>query len=211
MDQEFDVGRNVYLDRDEHGTVRQLRHVDVPFQSHARTPQLVAAEYLHSFADLLELPPAGLGRLSDSPARRPEAAEVELRYLGEKEQFDTATVAFHQTALGLPVWEAGVAVQMTTSPFRVLSSQSTQHPGVRVDPPGEDELKRVESLSSAQLARSLGLHLRDGDDQPSRKQLDIEARQLVIYRYEADEVQRDGPPSMIERATRNGKAANGRA
>ena len=130
MDQEFNVGRNVYLDRDQQGTVRQLRHIDQPFASPARTPQLVAADYLHSYADLLQVPATGLAHITESPAQRPEPADVELRYLGEKQQFDTATVAYHQTALGRPVWEAGVAVQMTVSPFRVLSSQSTQHPDV---------------------------------------------------------------------------------
>ena len=211
MDQEFNAGRNVYLDRDQEGAVRQLRHVDVPFQSQARTPQLVAAEYLQSFADLLELPATSLARISEAPAQRPQSAGVELRYLGEKEQFDTATVAFHQTALGLPVWEAGVAVQMKTAPFRVLSSQSTQHPAIHVEPPEDDVLKRAESVTSSQLSRLLGLPARESAEQPSRKQVEIEARQLVVYRYEADKVQRDGPPAMIERNIPHARTTNGRA
>ncbi|MDQ1486734.1 MAG: zinc metalloprotease ZmpB, partial [Actinomycetota bacterium] len=153
MDQEFDVGRNVYLDRDPQGTVRQLRHVDEPFVSQARTPQLAAADYLHSYGDLLQLAPPELGSLGLSPATEPEDAGVEFRYLLQKEQFDTATVAYNQTALGLPVFEAGVAVQMKTSPFRVLSSQSTQHPDVRVDRPNPDVVKRAEALDAGQLTR----------------------------------------------------------
>ncbi|MDQ1586454.1 MAG: zinc metalloprotease ZmpB [Actinomycetota bacterium] len=211
MDQEFNVGRNTYLDRDQRGTVRQLRHIDVPFQSQARTPQLVAAEYLHSFADLLELPATSLSRISESPATHPEAADVELRFLGEKQQFDTATVAFHQTALGLPVWEAGVAVQMKTAPFRVLSSQSTQHPDVHVERPNDDSLKRAESITATHFARSLGLHFRGGDNQVDSKQLEIEGRQLVVYRYEAAKVQRDGPPSVIARDIPQARGGNGRA
>jgi len=212
MDQEFNPTRNVYLDRDLSGRVRQLRHVDAPFLSQARTPQLVAGDYLRSFADLLEVPAAGLSRMSEFPAQRPEAAAaVELRYLGEKSQFDTATVAFHQTALGLPVWEAGVAVQMTTEPFRVLSSQSTQHAEVEVQPPAEDELKRAESLTSAQLVRALGLHIREKGEQPNSKLVQIEGRQFVIYRYEADKVQRDGPPSVVARDIPQARIGNGRA
>ena len=71
MEQELNTGRNVYLDRDLKGTVRQLRHVDVPFHSTARTPQLVAAEYLHGFGDLLELTPSELANLGLYPPRRP--------------------------------------------------------------------------------------------------------------------------------------------
>jgi zinc metalloprotease ZmpB len=208
MDQEFNVGRNVYLDRDQGGTVRQLRHVDQPFPSQARTPQLVAADYLNSYADLLEVPATGLAHITESPAQRPEPADVELRYLGEKQQFDTATVAYHQTALGLPVWEAGVAVQMTVSPFRVLSSQSTQHPDVHVEAPDDDALKRAESLSTTQLARALGLQ-REGTE-AARKDLEIERRQFVVYQYEADKVQRDGPPSVVARDIPSARAANGR-
>src|SRR6266566_5290434 len=198
MEQEFDATRNVYLDRDQQGTVRQLRHVDAPFVSQGRTPQLAAAEYLHNFGDLLQLTAAELGHLGLPPATQPQDAGVEFRYLGEKQQFDMATVAYNQTALGLPVFEAGVAVQMKTAPFRVLSSQSTQHPDIHVDRPTADAVKRAESLQAAQLARALGLNSRDtGPERPDRKSLVIERRQLIVYRYEADKVQRDGPPAII--------------
>src|SRR5258708_4449049 len=100
MEQEFNASRNVYVDRDHLGTVRQLRHLDAPFQSLARTPQLVAAEYLNTFGDLLEVPASELSHLGLAPAALPEDSGVELRYLGEKQQFDSATVAYHQTALG---------------------------------------------------------------------------------------------------------------
>src|SRR5689334_19412258 len=114
MDQEFDSARNVYLDRDKAGLVRQLRHLHAPFVSQARTPQLVAADYLHTFGDLLQVPASELGNLGLSPSRHPENVGVELRYLSQSVQFDTATVAYNQTALGLPVFQAGVAVQMKT-------------------------------------------------------------------------------------------------
>lgn len=211
MEQQFDVARNVYLDRDQHGAVRQLRHVDAPFPSQARTPQLVAAEYLGVFGDLLEVPATELAHLSDSPAARPERTDVELRYLGEKQQFDTATVAYHQTALGLPVWEAGVAVQIRTEPFRVVSAQSTQHTDVHVEPPDDDAVKRAESITPTQLARALGLAQKEGAEKPSARHPEIEDREFVVYRYEADKVQRDGPPAVVERDIPKARAANGRA
>lgn len=211
MHQDFDSGRSVYLDRDDDGSVRALRHLDEPVPSQARTPQLVAMEYLHSYADLLAVPAEGMAHLSESCANHPEPAGVELRYHCEKAQFDTATVAYHQTVLGLPVWEAGVAVQMSTSPYRVLCAQSTQHTDVRVKTPREAALRRAESLTTAQLAKALGLPARDGGVQPSSKALEIEGRELVVYRYESDKVQRDGPPSVIVRDVDGPRGGNGRA
>jgi len=194
MQQEFVASRNVYLDRDQQGTVRQLRHIDAPFVSRAATPQLVAADYLHQFGDLLQLPTTELDHLSLSPSAEPEDVGVELRYLGEKHQFDTATVAYHQTALGLPVFEAGLAVQMATAPFRVMSSQSTQHPDIHVERPDADALKQAESISPGQLAHALGVHPRAAAaESTDRTSPVIERRQLIVYRYDAGRVQRDGP------------------
>jgi hypothetical protein len=207
MDQEFIADRDVYLDRDQLGTVRQLRHLDAPFASATNTPQLAAAEYLHSYGDLLELTTSELEALSLHPAAEPEDVGVELRYLGEKQQFDTATVAYNQTVLGLPVFEAGVAVQMKTAPFRVLSSQSTQHPEIHVDHPTAAALKRAQALNAAQLARALGLQTRNG--KVEGKAPEIERRQLVIYKYEAHRVQRDAPPVVIGLQNGNGHAKNG--
>src|SRR5258705_13324516 len=135
MEQEFIADLDVYRDRDQLGTVRQLRHVDAPFASPTSTPQLAAADYLHSFGDLLELTAAELENLSLQPASQPEDAGVELRYLGEKQQFDTATVAYNQTALGLPVFEAGGAVHRKNAPVRAPRSPATHHPHLHLPPP----------------------------------------------------------------------------
>jgi zinc metalloprotease ZmpB len=211
MDQELIVDRNVYLDRDHRGVVRQLRHLDAPFASQAPTPQLVAAEYLHRFGDLLELPADELTNLGLAPLAEPEEIGTEFRYLAEKQQFDTATVAYNQTALGLPVFEAGVAVQMRTTPFRVISSQSTQHPDVQVERPSADKLKRALALTPTQLARSLGFSLRDGGaEERQRRALTIERRELIVYQYDKDKVQRDGLGTVTGEPRTNGSSGNGR-
>src|SRR5512135_3495279 len=124
MNQEFNSARNLYLDRDGKGIVRQLLHTHAPVLTEARTPQLAAAEYLHQFGELLGLTSEQLENLGSSPSTTIEDAPVEYRFLQEKHQFDTATVAYYQTDLGLPVWQAGLAVQMKLNPFRILSSQS---------------------------------------------------------------------------------------
>ncbi len=186
MYQEFNATRNVYLDRDDQGIVRQLLHTHAPVASQARTPQLVAAEYLNQFGELLGLTVAQLQNLSQSPSISVENAPVEYRFLTEKRQFDTATVAYYQTDLGLPVWQAGVAVQMALNPFRVLSTQSTLHPDLKVQRPSSATVKRSEGVTEAQLARLLGLVGRyKAASNWDRAALKIEGRQLVIYRYES--------------------------
>jgi hypothetical protein len=215
MNQDFDVARNVYIDTDAVGTVTALRHLGAPVVTVAPTPQLAATAYLNSYADLLSLSPTALGRLGSAPSEVPEQAGVELRYLGQKAQFDMETVAYSQTVLGLPVFEAGVAVQLQTDPFRVVSAQSTQHPGVEVVEPDPKAIKRALAVTVAQLAQALGFGAGDGaEGLPSRKSLTIQARSLVVYRYEPDKRQRDAheePPPVVIRVTdgTNGVPQNG--
>jgi zinc metalloprotease ZmpB len=185
MYQEFIPSRNVYVDRDDNGVVRQLVHAHAPVGSDARTPQLVAAEYLEHFGDLLGFEPRQLTSLGLPPADTIEDAPVEYRFLDEKHQFDTTTVAYYQTDLGLPVWQAGVAVQMKENPFRVISSQSTVHPDLGVKRPPTGAAKRAESLTEEELAPLLGLDKRTkGVNSWDRGSLKIERRALVIFRYE---------------------------
>jgi zinc metalloprotease ZmpB len=186
MNQEFDLVRNVYLDLDSKGIVRQLLHTHAPVAIQAATPQIAAATYLKQFGDLLGLTSEQLKNLSLSPSTNIENAPIEYRFLKEKHQFDSATVAYYQTDLGIPVWEAGVAVQIKLNPFRILSSQSTRHPDLKVKAPSRNKVKQAESMTEAELARLLGLQSKSrGGFVADRKSLKIESRGLFIYRYES--------------------------
>ena len=188
MNQEFNSAQDVYLDRDEKGVVRQLLHTHSPVLSQARTPQLAAAQYLHQFGELLGLTPEQLRSLSLSPSSAIEDSPVEYRFFEEKRQFDTVTVAYYQTDLGLPVWRAGVAVQIKLNPFRVLSAQSTLHPDLKVKPPSSRVVRRAESIDEEELATLLGLKRQPKTGSTwDRRTLSIEGRRLVIYRYESEE------------------------
>lgn len=79
-------------------------------------------------------------------------APIEYRFLSEKHQFDSATVAYYQTDLGIPVWEAGVAIQMKLGPFHILSAQSTRHADLKVEAPSRSKAKKAKSLTEAELA-----------------------------------------------------------
>src|SRR6266566_6006175 len=106
MSQEFVAARNVYLDLDSRGVVRGLLHFNQPFESAAPTPQLVAAEYLESFSDLLGLEAEELTQLGLSPGSQITHDGIQYRFLLEKQQEGIATIAYQQTALSLPIWEA---------------------------------------------------------------------------------------------------------
>ena len=201
MSQEFDQERNTYIDRDPQGIARQLIHTHAPVLIDAPTPQAAAADYLGQFREPLGLTPEHLQNLSSTPADAIQRAPVELRFSEEKGQFDTATVAYHQTDLGLPVWQAGVAVQMKVDPFRVTVSQSTVHPDLEVKRPPAKAVTAAKSIDEKQLARLLGL-----TDQPKTESgwdpetLKIERRGLVIYRHESARRASAPPPAAEHRA-----------
>ena len=72
-----------------------------------------------------------LKNLGLPPESDPIDAGTEYRFLAEKPQFDTTTVAYCQTYLGLPVWQLGLAVHMKQAPFRIVSAQATLDPRSR--------------------------------------------------------------------------------
>ena len=183
MSQEFIASDNAHVSRDERGVVCDVLHLDGPYVAAAPTAQLAAREYLEKHHQLFGIPLTALQSLGQMPEARPGLAGVEYRFLSEKTQFDTTIVTFSQTCLGLPIWEAGVSIQMRRDPFRVLSVQSTAHGDVRVAPPSPDAVRRLETLDRGRLSHSLGLSPKtEPFDHASMK---IERRQLYVYRYEA--------------------------
>jgi len=99
---------------------RQLQARDAPFASPTSTPQLAAGGLFPRFGDLLELTASELENLSLQPRLSPKTPASSFGILGEKQQFEHCNRRYNQTALGCGV-QAGVAVQMKTAPFRVLS------------------------------------------------------------------------------------------
>jgi len=212
MNQEFNAARNVYLDRDPNGVVRQLLHTHAPVGISAGTPQLAATSYLRDFGDLFGLKPEQLKNLSLAPSDNLEDAAVEYRFFEEKHQFDTSTVAYYQTDLGIPVWQSGIAVQMKVNPFRVLSSQSTLQPDLEVKPPDKRRTKQAKEMKEEELDALLGLSKQGKRPAVAdRASLRIERRGLVIYRYEADRrvppQPKEQPPIGVKSEARSLRAA----
>jgi hypothetical protein len=180
---EFDDFSKAHVDRDDSGRVRGVLHVEQFYQSAARSPQLAAMDYLEKFADLLGIQDTELRSLGASPESTPGTEGVEFRLWAEKTQFDTTTVTYSQTCLAIPVWEAGLAIQMKANPFRIISAQSTAHANVSVDKPTDPALRRLTNLNEEKLAESLGLSAKD--KKFNRASLKIERQRLFVYRFEA--------------------------
>lgn len=185
MHQEFNATRNVYVNKDSQGKTRELLHFDKPVVSEAHTPQLIAFDYLKTYGDLLGISLEQLNNLSASPSQTITDDPIEYRLLDEKQVSNNAvTVAFHQTDLGLPVWQAGVAINMKTKPMSVLSATSTLHHDLKVDKPSAAAIKRLQSLDKETLSRVLGL-AKLKDNKRATAELKIESNRLLIYRYES--------------------------
>ncbi|HMD47456.1 MAG TPA: hypothetical protein VKG79_00095 [Bryobacteraceae bacterium] len=190
MPQEFNDFAKAHVQRNNQGKVTGVLHVEQLYLSQAPTAQLAAHEYLTKFAEVLEVPGSELHALGASPESAPTSDGPEYRLWSEKTQFDTTTVTFAQTCLGLPVWEAGVAVQIKLNPFRVIAALSTAHSNLRVEKPSARSVEALENLHEERLAHSLGLRADDHDF--ARGSLKIERKKLFVYRYESSQRIREG-------------------
>ena len=142
--------------RDAHGIARDLIR-DEHFLSNAGTVQLAAQEYLGASGHLLGLKAKELKNLCLPPESDPIDAGIEYRFLAEKPRFDTTTVAYYQTYLGLPVWQSGLAVHMKQAPFRIISAQATLDPEIQAAKPSDRAVARLNKLNAKSLAKVLGL------------------------------------------------------
>lgn len=201
MAQEFDAASKTQLTRDAQGTVRDILHADEPFVSTAGTALLAAGEYLDKFGGLLGISPPELEHLSLGAGTRPVNAGIEYRFNREKPQFDTTTVVFDQTCLGLPIWQAAIAVHMQQKPFMVLSAQSSRHATVEAAMPSDKALQRSAKFDTRALLKLLGLGPDKDDTDCDHRSLAILGQRLLVYRYDPAErfAPHDHPPEASVR------------
>ena len=133
---------------DSAGRVRKLSHPRKPYSSSVETlaaevsakqPRELAEEYVREVLPQYQLGADMATNLSAAVSGEMDDQEgPQLRLSGEKVLRDQATVSYSQTYMGLPIWEAGLAVQMRGRPFQVMGSQSSVHYEVSVEPPEQD-------------------------------------------------------------------------
>ena len=159
----------------------------------ARLPQLAAAEFLTEHARRRRRTPQWLSGAAlttgseDVDLEDGGSADIELRFDGEKRQFDTTTVAYQQTWRGLPVWRCGVTVTMRTDPVRVANVHSTAHREIEVELPTRTDLKRgitgTRGLMRPAFDTTFTLRSARSSDNP--KQVEVVSNRLVVHWYDA--------------------------
>ena len=180
MFEEFETRTETRIVRDAGGVARVLSHQDRFVVTRAATPRLAAKDYLKRYGRLFDLQPRHLKNLLLSVQHTPTDAQVEYRFLAEKHQFDLTTVAFHQTYLGLPVWEAGLSVTMKHKPLRVIGARSTLHPKPKITRSSVKHLSNLQKLDAETLGRHLGLTKHVSDTTPLR----INSERLMVHQHD---------------------------
>src|SRR4029077_17728963 len=170
----FPRTRNVHVERAPDGKVRQLMHLQQPYEANVQGLQPLAALYVHDVAAIYDMPPAALTDLA-SQFQQTNAftgEPVRLRPAGESTLLGTSTISYVQTLGGLPIWEAGFSVTLQGGPNRVTSSFSTYHHDAKVETPG----KEFRRYGVQELLRLLGLH---------DTKLEVTSQRRLIYRFAA--------------------------
>ena len=203
MSEQFDAASNAFIARDEQGVARNVSHIHQPFISAATTPEQAARQYLDQHGGILGIGGQALASIGRSPETAAIDAPVEYRELSSKTMFDTTTVTFQQTYLGLPVWGAGVSVTVQALPRegaveqQVISTRSTAHLDVEAANPPAATMQQLDTLDDSSLATLLGLTGKSVTF--DAKSLRINQQNLVIYQYQAAE--RTQPPHPPQEKT----------
>ena len=175
---------NVHVGRDEDGRVRVLRHPREGFSAErARltepSPRELADAYVRDVVALYDLTEEETAELAGAIRREPVEEGVRLKFDQAKTVVDTAVVAYQQTALALPIWQAALQVRMYGDPPQVASSDSTLHYDVEVETPPSDQLGRYGDEAS--LREPLGV------DEGAAEGLRINDTRWLVYRYDPDD------------------------
>ena len=199
MPELYDAANRLYIGQDDRdGRVRALRPADRNRPTTNQLPQAAAREFLTQHAAQLDIDPAWLtgedlvagGGLTDAAT----ADAVELRYAGEKKQFDTTTVAFQQTWRGLEVWRNGITVTLRAEPSRVVSVSSNTWRHIEVEAPRAVVLRRAVAGERGVMSAAVGTTLTaraaraaaaKRSPEVSRREIDVVSDRLVVFRYEA--------------------------
>lgn len=184
----IELNSDIQVRRDEDGRIRQLQHLDHPYRpdnvtamiagvhGDAVTPRTLAEAYLREAAELYGLVPSAVANFAASVALAPTHAPVELRFKEEKGAGGAVAVAYDQTALGLPIWGAGMTVRIDPVQMNVTGSHNASHYNIDVSPPAANAPYLPYAMKANVVAPLLGLSENDA--------LIVNATRALIYRYD---------------------------
>jgi len=173
---------------DGEGQVRSITYLDQPSVTEARSPEALAVEHLATDGKHYGIRDEQLRNAESAPAERLTEDQVEYRLRGRKRVMDITTLDFVQTVFGIPVWRAGIAVQVKDRPRGVIGSNFTGRANIEVEQPEPESVERMLRITPGQLAEFLHLEklaqrLRNGELLPPR----INHMRLWVYHYRIDE------------------------
>ena len=182
MFEDFDARRQARIIwSSDAGVARIVSHQDHYVLTGASTPRLAAREYLRRYGHLFGIERPHLRDILRPVADRPTDADIAFRFEAQKRHFDLATVVFHQTYLGLPVWEAGLSVTMKGRALHVIGARSTSHPKLKISGASAKHLDKLCKLDVQTLAGYLGLASHVGRATPLR----INNERLMVHQHDA--------------------------
>ena len=185
----FNITQNVKLKKDDQGVVRKIYHPRQAYttdestsltaaisRGEAPSPRQLADEYLRDVLPVFGITEETADNLTGAIGTEVSGEGSKLHYLNEQESANQMMISYAQTELGLPVWQAGIAVKLVSQPYRVISSQSSVQTGIEVERPNANSPYLPESIDPQVLARLLGLD--------ENQELTINNKRLLIYRFD---------------------------
>lgn len=140
------------------------------------TPRLLAEDFLRETAPVFGLEKTETMNFNAFTEKSTSEAGVELRFKEEKNAVGNAVaVAYDQTVLGLPIWNAGVTVRIDAKKMNVTGAHNTRHYDVEVHQPKEDAAFLPNKMLPETVSGLLGLN--------ESKDLVINATSLLVYKY----------------------------
>ena len=138
---------NVTLD--DTGHIRGINHLDEYREIEHVRGRDAAATYVRDIAGKLNIAQESLRSLEQPVTYHdPQEKDVEYRFSEEKASFDSATYAYYQTYLNVPVWAAGVTATVKQAPERVVAATNTSEHGIDAKMPPAEAIERYRRLFS---------------------------------------------------------------
>lgn len=181
----FEVTPNTDVRRDDEGRVRQIRHLQEPYESPiavSPSAQLLARSYLEDVADLVDFGPEVLTTIGeDISDSSPSSEGSRLRFSHEQTVANTRVLAYAQTHGGIPVFRSGVSVVIDRGPDRVISLANEFRYDVDIEPFDEEDAKYTPK-DTANIRRLIGRLLETSDG----KLTELNGTGLVVYQYDPE-------------------------
>ena len=195
----FELTEEVEVDRDTDGNVIQLRHMRRRYSSEEAhvsnpTPAEVAEQYVRDVAPIYGIDVEETTALREAMPTGPVSESVKLRRVEEKNIIDTTTVVtFQQTAYGLPIWNSNLSVMVDGESPAVVSSTSTLHHNIDLDPVPFARVAGFAQSAPKSLFEAIGV------DDSVGEGFALNGMSLLVYRYDpAERIDPEAEPPDTE-------------